>query len=75
MFNINVGIDYVLPPPPRSADIPAVASVMPYRGPRRNKDKKREDSKNRKKQVFKQIIEKEAEEDFGRMGCFFESRV
>ncbi len=74
MFNIPVGIEYVLPPPPVSPDIPAVGSVMPYKKPRNRKDRDKED-RNKKKPAFKELLEKEAEEEFGRMGCFFETRV
>ena len=72
MFNISVGMDYVLPPPPVAADIPAVASVPAQRKPRREKDRKRED-RNRKKPAFRELLEKEAKEEFGQMGCFFET--
>ena len=46
MFNIPVGIEYVLPPPPVSPDIPAVGSVMPYKKPRNRKDRDKEDRRN-----------------------------
>lgn len=75
MFNIMVGVDYVLPPPHVSADIPAVASVAPFKETRRNKDGKKGRSGNRKRTEFKELIEKEANEEFGRMGCFFERKV
>ncbi len=75
MFNIMVGTEYFLPPPPRSADIPAVASIEPYRRPRRERDRKKEDSKNKKRSAFKDLLEKEVEEGFGQMGSFFEYKV
>lgn len=75
MFNIMVATEYVLPPPARQADIPAVASVTPFKELRRNKDRKKDDPKNRKKSTFKDLLKKEVEEEFGQMGCFFEKRV
>ena len=75
MFNITVATEYVLPPPPRQADIPAVAQVTPFKELRRNKDRKKKESKNGKRSAFKDMLEKEAKEEFDRMGCFFETRV
>lgn len=75
MFNINAGIEYILPPPPRGADIPAVASVVPYKRPRRDKDSKREGSKHRKRDTFKDLFDKEVEEGLGQMGSFIEYKV
>jgi len=72
MFNIPIGFEYVLPPPVVSADIPAVGSVK-RPGQKRNRDK--ESTKNKKRTPFKQLLEKEAEEEFDKMGCFFETRV
>lgn len=73
MFNISVGMDYVLPPPNISADIPAVASVPSYRKSRRDRDRKRDDTGSKKRSAFKDLMEKEAKEEFGQMGCFFET--
>ena len=75
MFNIMVATEYALPPPPRQADIPAVAHVMPFKELRRNKDRKKDDSKSKKKSAFKDMLEKEVNEELGQMGCFFETRV
>ena len=75
MFNIPVGMEYVLPPPAVMPDIPAVSSVDPYKRTRNRKDRDKEGSKNRKKTPFKELLKKEAEEEVGRMGCFFETRV
>ena len=76
MFNIMVATEYAVPPPIRQADIPAVAQVMPHKELRRDRDKKKNDPKNKKRSAFKELLEKEVkEEEFGQMGCFFETRV
>ena len=75
MFNIMVATEYALPPPVRGADIPAVAQVMPRKELHRNRDRKKEDSKNKKKSAFKDMLEKEVREESEKMGCFFETRV
>ncbi len=56
-------------------DISAVAATLPYEKLRRDKERDRERSKKKKKPAFRQLLEKEAEEEFGRMGCFFEAKV
>ena len=76
MFNIMVATEYAVPPPVRQADIPAVAQVMPHKELNRDRNRKKNDTKNRKKSAFKDLLEKEVrEEEFGQMGCFFETRV
>ena len=75
MFNIMVATEYAVPPPARQADIPAVASVMPHKELRRDRDRKRNDPKTKKRSAFKELLEKEVNEEFGQMGCFFETRV
>ncbi len=75
MFNIMVATEYVLPPPARGADIPAVAQVMPRKQLGRNRDRKKEDTGNRKRTAFKDMLEKEVREESEKMGCFFETRV
>ena len=74
MFNIMVATEYALPPPTRQADIPAVSQVMPFKELRRNKDRKK-DEKSKKRSAFKDVLEKEVTEEFGQMGCFFETRI
>ena len=74
MFNIMVATEYALPPPARQADIPAVSQVMPFKELRCNKDRKK-DEKSKKRSAFKDVLEKEVTEEFGQMGCFFETRV
>ncbi|MCR5474445.1 MAG: hypothetical protein K6F28_04500 [Lachnospiraceae bacterium] len=73
MFNIMTSMDYVLPPPQVSGQIPTVASVAPNRKPGRNRDRKKGDTGGKKKPVFKELMEKEVKEEFGQMGCFFET--
>ncbi len=75
MFNIMVATEYAVPPPTRQTDIPAVAQVMPRKELRRDRDRKKDDPKNKKKSAFKDLLEKEVKEEFGQMGCFFETRV
>ena len=74
MLNL-IGMEYVLPPPPAQPDIPAVASVRPKKGLGRNRKRDKEDSGSRKRSSFKDLLEKEAMEELGQMGCFFEAKV
>ncbi len=73
MFNM-VGVEFVLPPPVSPSDISAVAAAVPYRKARRDRDRDKEERK-KKKSAFKELLEKEAEEEPGQMGCFFEAKV
>ena len=75
MFNISAGIEYVLPPPPRGADIPAVASIVPYKRPGRDSNRKRDGSKSKKRDSFKELFDKEVEAQPGQMGSFIEYKV
>ena len=76
MFNIMVATEYSPPPPIRQSDIPAVAQVMPHKELRRDRDRKKNDTRSGKKTSFKDLLEKEVrEEELGQMGCFFETRV
>ena len=75
MFNIYAAAEYVIPPPQIAPDIPAVASARPKKGLGRNKDRKKEETGSKRKSAFKDLLEKEAQEEFGTMGCFFETRV
>ena len=75
MFNIYAAAEYVIPPPQIAPDIPAVASVRSKKGLGRNRDRKKEDTGSKKKSEFKDLLEKEAKEEFETMGCFFETRV
>lgn len=75
MINM-VGVEYMLPPPPAPPDIPAVAATVAYKGFRRNKDRDRDEGKKKRRSLYDEILaEKEAGEEPGQMGCFFEARA
>ena len=75
MFNIYAATEYVIPPPQIAPDIPAVSSVRSKKGLGRGKERKKEDTGSKRRSAFKDLLEKEAQEELGTMGCFFETRV
>lgn len=75
MINM-VGVEYPLLPLPTGPDIPAVASALPSRKYRRNKDKEKEESAKKRRSIYDEILfEKEMNEEIGQMGCFFEVKA